>query len=444
MQINDGEKFDKDQMFDLSKWSFGKLKDVIRQLEKLPRRKDFRDDDDDVDDEEVSITPESDDTEGDSKGNSQATSDSDHIPRFDFGEVIEKQQLIDAAYKLMKLHPEVYIEDEATANANPLKTFGRRLTHAYDRKLKHWPVFKRVEEMCKLKALSNILDGRRQFVRQQAESAEKVAKSTIVDAESARKNAWVEIVLETRQQLLQQEMGIYDFDPGKCWTGSGQQFSTSSENQSEFTFRNCCNGLTDDSKPYASCFDQTYTYERCCPDPSKLGFERKIVRGLASQLVSMAQTVPKPDVHQVTNLLDAYFKYPNKAHALTKVVETLVREEGAAASEDPSEAVPRVVKRLHEQHRQFERDMGLLRNRIEGLGEYVYEESDGLAYASLADQADSGLLEDHFASEKERMIHKSRKYFFDKFGVFDQNVSLLTVSQKNDTLLSKTPNLSKK
>ena len=47
---------------------------------------------------------------------------------------------------------------------------------------------------------------------------------------------WEEVLLQTRSQLLQQELGVSDFDPGRCFTQN--------QNDDElFTFRNCCNGI---------------------------------------------------------------------------------------------------------------------------------------------------------------------------------------------------------
>lgn len=49
----------------------------------------------------------------------------------------------------MKENPLVLIESEK--EQNPLIIFGRRLTHWYLNILKEFPLFKRFEEMCKLK-----------------------------------------------------------------------------------------------------------------------------------------------------------------------------------------------------------------------------------------------------------------------------------------------------
>lgn len=84
-----------------------------------------------------------------------------------------------------------------------------------------------------------------------------------------------DLLIETRQQLLQSEQGVSDYDPGKCFDGRG------------FSFKNCCNGLNwskyvppefrrpgqpitaqpgEQVKPSFQCFDgKGYTYERCCP-----------------------------------------------------------------------------------------------------------------------------------------------------------------------------------
>ncbi len=78
-----------------------------------------------------------------------------NIPRFDFGIATDKAELVETAQKLMRENPMAFVESET--EKNPLIIFGRRLTHVYLSILKEFPLFKRFEEMCKLKALSQIL-----------------------------------------------------------------------------------------------------------------------------------------------------------------------------------------------------------------------------------------------------------------------------------------------
>ena len=150
VEINDGERL---SPINIANWSLNKLKESIRILEKK-----------------------------------DPNPDTLKIPRFDFGLVVEKQELIDALRMLMRRNPSVFLEDEG--ENHPLKRFGRRMTHAYHQKLRHWPLFRRFEEMCKLKALSSILDARRGQIAMDAQDAEARA-ARHVDAIGEKKwRAW--------------------------------------------------------------------------------------------------------------------------------------------------------------------------------------------------------------------------------------------------------------
>ncbi|CAD7923915.1 unnamed protein product [Amoebophrya sp. A120] len=331
IQINDGEKLEPLQ---IENWSLGKLKETIRFLEK-------RNYDPNV-----------------------------HIPRFDFGLVVDKQELVDSVRELIKRNPDVFLEEEG--EVHPLKRFGRRMTHAYRHKLRHWPLFQRFEEMCKLKALSSILDSRRHQVRVEAEHADAKAQ---LQAEQVLKQKWAqweEILSETRYELMKTELQVQDFDPGRCWNGQ------------QYTFHKCCNGVGQ-GDPFGvheagagkgagagstatpaiggtnECFDgSSYTYERCCPMPKEF-VKRDTIRALAQQLAQMTTKDPAPDLHALTNRLDEYLKQPFKVHSLRKVV--LLLYEG----EDPLEVKARLVKQYLRVYEQMEKDMDLLKQKLHSL-----------------------------------------------------------------------------
>ncbi len=65
--------------------------------------------------------------------------------------------------------------------------------------------------------------------------------------EQTKINTWVEIIVQTRQQLLNQELSVDNWNPGKCFEGDGV-----TDIQSDLSFKNCCNGLPN---TYNKCFD---------------------------------------------------------------------------------------------------------------------------------------------------------------------------------------------
>ncbi|CAD7953307.1 unnamed protein product [Amoebophrya sp. A25] len=333
VEINDGERL---APLQIETWSLGKLKDTIRFLEKRNYDPNVK------------------------------------IPRFDFGLVVDKEELVETVRELIKRNPDVFLEEEG--ENHPLKRFGRRLTHAYRHKLRHWPLFRRFEEMCKLKALSSVLDSRRQQIAHDGRHADARAQKQAENILKQQWAQWEEVLAQTRQELLRTELQVTDFDPGKCWNGA------------EFTFLNCCNGVGQ-GDPFSvnvdtdgnvvgqatsgTCFDgRTFTYERCCPlgssassTPSAAAppaVKRDTIRAVAAQLSGM--TNKAVDAHALTNRVDEYVKQPWKVHALRKVVVLLYE------GEEPVALKARLVKQFLQVHQQMEQDMDLLKAKLDTLG----------------------------------------------------------------------------